>query len=240
MRHGGRRAGCACGVAFALLIAACSNGGHDRAAGGHSRAGTVRRVAKAETPPSTSSVPAGVSAPIAARATPAEDAVAVPHTTGNAIGPIAGGALYKKPRPALRNTGIDYLAVFTSLMEQFRWLTENPDVSIVSQVIAPTSPMDGDLGRLIREMATNRLRSADEGYRLISAKVTDATSFTVELHVTEEFDSEVYLDSNGREIKRIPEQGQVLVRNYALNGNAVDGWRMWSATDAGPIGVIQQ
>lgn len=237
MRHGGRRAGSACGVACALLIAACSNGGHDRAA-------TVLRVARAATPPSTSSatssVTAGASAPIAARATPAEDVVAVPHTTGNAIGPIAGGAWYQKPRPALRNTGTDYLAVFTSLMEQFRWLTENPDASIVSQVIAPTSPMDGDLGRLIREMATNRLRSADEGYRLISAKVTDATSFTVELHVTEEFDSEVYLDSNGREIKRIPEHGRVLVRNYALNGNAIDGWRMWSATDAGPIGVIEQ
>src|SRR5438128_7352062 len=51
--------------------------------------------------------------------------------------PIPGGSLHGTPRPPLENTGADYVAIFKSLIGSFRWLTENPDASVVSDIYAP-------------------------------------------------------------------------------------------------------
>src|SRR5712692_8959477 len=45
--------------------------------------------------------------------------------------PIPGGSLHGTPRPALENTGTDYVAIFRSIDGSFRWLTENPDPAVI-------------------------------------------------------------------------------------------------------------
>src|SRR5262245_663185 len=51
--------------------------------------------------------------------------------------PIPGGSLHGTPRPPLENTGTDYVAIFKSLDAGIRWLAENPDPRLVSDLYVP-------------------------------------------------------------------------------------------------------
>ena len=54
--------------------------------------------------------------------------------------PIPGGSLHGTPRPPLENTGDDYVAIFESLVANLRWLSENPDPALISEIFVPGTP----------------------------------------------------------------------------------------------------
>src|SRR5512132_1831057 len=60
-----------------------------------------------------------------------------PPATIDLSKPIPGGSLHGTPRPPLANTGTDYVAILKSITANFRWLTENPDVSLLQDLYAP-------------------------------------------------------------------------------------------------------
>src|SRR5207247_8795960 len=56
-----------------------------------------------------------------------------PPATIDLSKPIPGGSLHGTPRPPLENTGTDYVAIFKSLDGNLRWLSENPDPSVLPE-----------------------------------------------------------------------------------------------------------
>src|SRR6266571_2238418 len=63
-----------------------------------------------------------------------------PPATIDLSQPIAGGSLHGKPRPPLENTGSDYVAILESIIANFRWLSENPDPTVISELYVPGTP----------------------------------------------------------------------------------------------------
>ncbi len=103
-----------------------------------------------------------------------------PPATIDLSTPIPGGSLHGTPRPPLENTGSDYVAIFKSLDAGIRWLTENPDPSLVSDIYVPgTAEHDERCAALSGSSSTSGGDAADEGYRLLSVDVVDAQPQTV-------------------------------------------------------------
>src|ERR671911_2797732 len=63
-----------------------------------------------------------------------------PPATIDLSKPIPGGSLHGTPRPPLENTGTDYVAIFKSLDANLRWLSENPDPGLISDLYVPGTP----------------------------------------------------------------------------------------------------
>ncbi|MFN8036930.1 MAG: hypothetical protein U0V73_13425 [Acidimicrobiia bacterium] len=243
MRQGGRGSLFARSVAVLCALTACSGAGHPRVAG---RQRTPRPADAQARSTSPRARPESVRAPedtistttvASSRGEPTPTTIAPAH--GNLVGPIPRGSLRGTPRPELHNTGTDYAAVFASLIYQFRWLTENPDGSLVSEIIAPGSRVDAGLGESIRWMEAHDQRSADAGYRLVSATVGGVTPDLVVLHTTEWFDFEDYVDATGRVVEHIPDE-RSFVRNWGITGDPVRGWKLAFYDDAGPIRIVEQ
>ena len=57
-----------------------------------------------------------------------------PPATIDLSKPIPGGSLHGTPRPPLENTGTNYVAIFKSLIANQRWISENPDPALISDV----------------------------------------------------------------------------------------------------------
>jgi len=156
-----------------------------------------------------------------------------PPATIDLSKPIPGGSLHGTPRPPLENTGTDYAAIFKSLDVNLRWLSENPDLSVVSQLFVP-----GTLGHDARisgyqYLTDNGYRFADEGYHLISVDVVDVQSDAVSLRVVQQLAFERVVDSNGQQIGELKEHGPAESTNVLLAPS--DGrWRVASWTSADP------
>src|SRR5712692_449054 len=63
-----------------------------------------------------------------------------PRPTIDLSKPIPGGLLHGTPRPALENTGTDYVAIFKSLIANQRWISENPNPILISDVYLQGTP----------------------------------------------------------------------------------------------------
>jgi hypothetical protein len=111
--------------------------------------------------------------------------------------PIPAGSLHGTPRPPLENTGDDYVAIFESLTRNFRWLTENPDVEVLDELFVAGTPTYDLQADLFHELLKNRWRAADDGYRLDSVEVAEATPEYIALRVSDTIDFEQIVDSDG-------------------------------------------
>ena len=85
--------------------------------------------------------------------------------------PIPGGSLHGTPRPPLENTGTDYVAIFKSLTANFRWLTENPNPSVLAELFVPGTPPHDQRASAYQYLVANGYRWADEGYQLLDVRV---------------------------------------------------------------------
>jgi hypothetical protein len=145
--------------------------------------------------------------------------------------PIPGGSLHGTPRPPLENTGTDYVAIFKSLDANLRWLSENPDPSVLRELFVP-----GTAGHDARMPAYQYLTErgyhfADEGYELISAEVVSAQPDAVSLRVVQRLDFERVVDGSGQQVGDIKQHGSAEETTVVLSLS--DGrWRVASWTSA--------
>jgi hypothetical protein len=158
---------------------------------------------------------------------------AAPPATIDLSKPIPGGSLHGTPRPPLENTGTDYVAIFKSLDVYLRWLSENPDLSVIPQLFVPGTP--GHDARIpgYQYLTDNGYRFADEGYHLISVDVVDVQPDAVSLRVVQQLAFERVVDRNGQQIGELKQHGPAENTNVLLAPS--DGrWRVASWTSADP------
>src|SRR5262245_61790116 len=94
-----------------------------------------------------------------------------PPATIDLSRPIPGGSLHGTPRPPLENTGTDYVAILKSLIANQRWISENPDPALISDVYLPGTRGHDDRVAAYQYLVDHGYRWADEGYQLVSADV---------------------------------------------------------------------
>lgn len=114
--------------------------------------------------------------------------------------PIPGGSLHGTPRPPLENTGDDYVAIFESLVANFRWLTENPDPAVISELYVPGTGDHDYWVRAFDELVTQGWRAADDGYFLGNVEVVEARPDVVSLRVVDSMDSERIVEREGAQV----------------------------------------
>jgi hypothetical protein len=159
-------------------------------------------------------------------------ATTAPPATIDLSKPIPGGSLHGTPRPPLENTGSDYVAILTSITANFRWLTENPDVSLLQDLYAPGTETYAFQESFFSALDRRGLRGADEGYRLLSAEVIDAQPQTVSLRVSDEFSIERVVDSQGNQVGEGRARNPAVKNwNVALTSNSEGHWRVASWTE---------
>jgi hypothetical protein len=149
-----------------------------------------------------------------------------PAATIDLSKPIPGGSLHGKPRPPLENTGTDYVAIFKSLDANFRWLTENPDPAVISELYVPGTRIHELQVDVLRKLTQNGWRAADEGYRVLSVEVIDARADVVSLRVTDQFDSERIIDSAGQQVGEGKQHTAPTVWNVLLSPDDHGRWRI--------------
>ena len=151
--------------------------------------------------------------------------------------PIPGGSLHGTPRPPLENTGTDYVAIFRSLDANLRWLTENPDPSLVSEIYVPGTA-DHDAGvQNFQYLADRGWRAADEGYRVASVDVVDARAEAVSLRLVDQFDVEGVVDVNGQRVGPGRVHSGPKTWSLLLTPDGAGRWRIadWSPADGADV-----
>src|SRR6266540_32256 len=88
-------------------------------------------------------------------------ASSTPPPTIDLSKPIPGGSLHGTPRPPLENTGTDYVAIVMSITGNFRWLTENPDPALISDLYVPGTHIHDLQQDVFRRLVQNGWRAAD-------------------------------------------------------------------------------
>ena len=153
--------------------------------------------------------------------------------------PIPGGSLHGTPRPPLENTGTDYVAIFKSLDAGIRWLTENPDPALVSDIYVPGTAEHGNGLRLYQELVDKQWRAADEGYRLISVDVIGAQPQAVSLRVVDEFDVERVIDASGKQVGERKVHTGPQTWTVLLSPDASGHWKVadWATAEGGEVAV---
>ena len=140
--------------------------------------------------------------------------------------PIPGGSLHGTPRPPLVNTGDDYVAIVESLVANFRWLTENPDVLALDALYVPGTGTHTFQVDFFTELANNGWRSADDGYYLVSVEVVDANSDAVSIRFSDSFEFERIVDATGTQVgEGRPRDPTVRTWNALLSPDADGRWR---------------
>ena len=162
-----------------------------------------------------------------------------PPATIDLSKPIPGGSLHGTPRPPLENTGTDYVAMFNSLDAGIRWLTENPDPALVSDIYVPGTAEHANGLHLYQELVDKRWRAADEGYRLISVDVVDVQPQAVSLRVVDEFDVERIIDESGKQVGDRKVHSGPQTWTVILSPDASGRWMVadWAATESGEVAV---
>jgi hypothetical protein len=152
-----------------------------------------------------------------------------PPATIDLSKPIPGGSLHGTPRPPLENTGTDYVAILKSLTWNFRWLTENPDVSALADLYVPDTETYNFQASFFSALVQNGWRGADDGYRVVSADVVDARQDSVALRVQDEFAFERIVDAEGTQVGQGRARSPALKAwNVLLTPDSSGHWRVAS------------
>src|SRR5262249_33012171 len=99
--------------------------------------------------------------------------------------PIPGGSLHGTPPPPLQNPVTDYVAIFNSLTANFRWLTENPNSALISEIYVPGTNNHDYWVPAFQELESKGWRAADDRYQVVSVDVVEARSDLVSLRVVD-------------------------------------------------------
>jgi hypothetical protein len=182
------------------LLAGCNGGGDDADAG----------------PPRRS-----VSEPTSTTATPPREI--------DLSQPIPGGSLHGTPRPPLENTGDDYVAIVESLVANFRWLSENPDPAVISDLYVPGTDDHQSWTAAFQELADKQWRAADDDYHVVSTEIVDAQPGIVSVRLTDYLGFETIVDAAGQQVgegrQREPAERTAVVLL------AADGAGQWRIAD---------
>jgi hypothetical protein len=162
---------------------------------------------------------------------------AAPPATIDLSKPIPGGSLHGTPRPPLENTGSDYVAITRSLIGNLRWISENPDPTLISEVFVPGTPGHDERAAAYRYLVDNGYRWADEGYRLISVDLVDAKPDVVSVRVTQELAFERIVDGAGNQVGQTRSHSGPETLNYVL-ALSDGGWRI-AGGNTGNDAVVQ-
>lgn len=155
----------------------------------------------------------------------------LPAPTIDLSRPIPGGSLHGAPRPRLENTGDDYVAITKSLIANFRWLTENPDLRVISDLMVPGTPGYDARIPAYQFLLDNGYHWADEGYQIVSVEALDAKPDVVSLRVVDALEFERIQDESGRQV------GELRIRspktkswNVLLSRDHLGHWKIsdWS------------
>ena len=162
------------------------------------------------------------------RSSPATTAAGTaPPATIDLSRPIPGGSLHGTPRPPLENTGTDYAAIFKSLIANQRWISENPNPALISDVYVPGTPGHDTRVAAYQTLVENGYRWADEGFRLLSVDLLDARDDVVSLRVTDSFDFERIVDAAGNQVGNIrPRNPTTQERTSLLSRDTTGHWRI--------------
>jgi hypothetical protein len=157
-----------------------------------------------------------------------------PPATIDLSKPIPGGSLHGTPRPPLENTGTDYVAIFKSLIANQRWISENPDPRLISDVYVPGTPGHDARVSAYQYLVDNNYRWADEGFQLLSVDVIDARADVVSLRVSDSLEFERIVDAAGNQV------GNLRTRDPATQERTTvlssDGTGHWRIADVSPAG----
>jgi hypothetical protein len=150
-----------------------------------------------------------------------------PPATIDLSKPIPGGSLHGTPRPPLENTGTDYALILTSLIGNFRWLTENPDVSVVSDIYAPgTAEHDAGV-RNVQYLVDRGWRAADDAYFIVSVEAVDSRPDTVSMRMLDSMDIERVVDGAGQQVgEGRPRDPKVKTWSIVLSIDQTGHWRI--------------
>jgi hypothetical protein len=152
--------------------------------------------------------------------------------------PIPGGSLHGTPRPPLENTGTDYVAILRSLIANFRWLTENPNTALVSDLYVPgTAEHDAGL-RNVQYLVDKGWRAADDAYFIVSIDPVDARSDAVSLRMSDSMDIERIVDASGEPVgEGRPRSPKVKIWSVLLAPDQLGQWRIADFSPAEGEGV---
>jgi hypothetical protein len=156
-----------------------------------------------------------------------------PRSTIDLSKPIPGGSLHGTPRPPLANTGSDYVAILTSLIGNFRWLTENPSPAVISDLYVPGTP-EHDAGvQNVQYLIDRGWRAADDAYFIVSVDAVDSKPGAVSLRMSDSMDIERIVDGSGQQVgagrPRVP---RVKAWSVLLSSNEDGQWRIADFTSA--------
>jgi hypothetical protein len=165
--------------------------------------------------------------------------ISAPLPTIDLSRPIPGGSLHGTPRPPLENTGTNYVAIFKSLDANLRWLTENPDPGLISDIYVPGTPGHDTRVSAYRYLVDNGFRWADEAYQLLTVDVVSAAANVVSLRVRDRLEFERVVDMGGNQVgnqrPRVPAEKTWTVLLAQSDGS----WRVadWSPLDGGTVAL---
>ncbi len=161
-------------------------------------------------------------------------ASSTPPPTIDLSKPIPGGSLHGTPRPPLENTGTDYLAITRSLIGNFRWLTENPDAALVSDLYVPgTAEHDAGVTN-IQFLVDRGWRAADEAYFIVSIEAVNASAGAVSLRMSDSMDVERIVDSTGHQVGAgRPRNPKIKAWSVLLSSDDTGRWRIADFAPAG-------
>jgi hypothetical protein len=169
---------------------------------------------------------------------PTASPTTAPPATIDLSKPIPGGSLHGTPRPPLENTGDDYVAIFKSLDATIRWISENPNPALISDVyVAGTQGHDSRV-RAYQFLVDNGYRWADEGYQLLSVDVIDSTGDVATLRVRDNLQFERIVDGAGNQIGNIrPREPATKEWTVLLARDSSGRWRIaeWSGAGGGLV-----
>jgi hypothetical protein len=188
-------------VVAALVLVGCSSGGDGAGDAGDARRPEPERSAERT---STTAAPARI----------------------DLSEPIPGGSLHGTPRPPLENTGDDYVAIFESLVGNLRWISENPDPALLSQLFVPGTPGHDERVPAYQYLVDNGYRFADEGYHLISVEVIDVRPEVVSLRAVQQVELERVVDSVGEQVGEARPHGAPETLNFVLAPDSDGHWRI--------------
>jgi hypothetical protein len=159
-------------------------------------------------------------------------ATTAPPATIDLSKPIPGGSLHGTPRPPLENTGSDYVAIFKSLVRNLRWLSENPDASVLPELFVPGTPGHDQRAPAYQSLADRGHRFADEGYHLVSVDIVSVQPDAVSLRVVQQLDFERVVDGSGQQVGDVKAHGPPEETNVLLAPNG-GRWRVagWTSSD---------
>jgi hypothetical protein len=157
-----------------------------------------------------------------------------PPATIDLSKPIPGGSLHGTPRPPLENTGADYAAIFKALDTTIRWISENPDPALMSDVYVPGTHGHESRVQAYQYLVDNGYRWADEGYQLLSVEVVSTDGDAASLRIKDNLEFERVVDGAGNQV------GNIRPRNPATKEWAVllsrDGSGRWRIADWSQVG----